>query len=250
MNRGYYYACNGMIINQRRLNTIGNNLANASTAGYKRDTLLVDRFDEHMILVKHRQELSGTFGHTYVDSTYTDLEQGFFEQTESPFDVAIWGDVYFNIAGYNGQTMLTRNGNWELDDEGYLALSNSGRVLGENGEIYIGNKDFVIDVDGRIYQTNDQGERELIDRLALSYIDPNADVAKFGANLFSSVNAQPVPADLRFDIVQGSLERSNIDYNYELTMMMNASRLFETNSKILQIHDKVNQSTASLCKKA
>ncbi|MCM1164720.1 MAG: flagellar hook-basal body protein [Lachnospiraceae bacterium] len=249
MNRGYYYACNGMILNQRRINTIGNNLANASTAGYKRDTLLVDRFDEHMILVKHRQELSGTFAHTYVDSTYTDLEQGFFEQTDSPFDVAIWGDVYFNIAGYNGETMLTRNGDWELDEEGYLTLSNSGRVLGENGEIYIGNKDFVIDVDGRIYQNNERGEREFIDRLALSYIEPGSDVAKFGVNMFTSVNAQPVPEDMRFDIVQGALERSNIDYNYELTMMMNANRLFETNSKILQICDGMNQSAASLCKK-
>lgn len=250
MNRGFYYACNGMILNQRRLNTIGNNLANASTAGYKRETLLTDRFDEHMILVKHRQELSGTFAHTYVDTSYTDLEQGFFEQTDSPFDVAIWGDVYFNIAGYNGETMLTRNGDWELDEAGYLALSNSGRVLGENGEIYLGNKDFVIDVDGRIYQVNEMGEREFIDRLALSFIDPNADVTKFGVNMFTSVDAQPVPDFLRFDIVQGALERSNIDYNYELTMMMNASRLFETNSKILQINDNVNRSTSSLCKKA
>ena len=249
MNRGFYYACNGMILNQRRINTIGNNLANASTPGYKRDTLLVDRFDEHMILVKHRQELSGTFAHTYVDSTYTDLEQGFFEQTDSPFDVAIWGDVYLNIAGYNGETMLTRNGDWELDEEGYLTLSNSGRVLGENGEIYIGNKDFVIDVDGRIYQNNERGERELIDRLALSYIDRDSDVAKFGVNMFSSVNAQPVPDDVRFDIVQGALERSNIDYNYELTMMMNANRLFETNSKIFQICDGMNQGATSLCKK-
>ncbi|MDE7360631.1 MAG: flagellar hook basal-body protein [Oscillospiraceae bacterium] len=250
MNRGFYYACNGMILNQRRLDCIGNNLANASTPGYKRDTLLVERFDEHMILVKHRQELSGTFAHTYVDDSYTDLEQGFFEQTESPFDVAIWGDVYFNIAGYNGETMLTRNGDWELDGEGYLSLSNSGRVLGENGEIYLGNKDFIIDVDGSIYQVNEVGERVLVDRLLLSYIDPDSDVTKFGVNMFTSVNAQPVPEGTRYDIVQGALERSNIDYNYELTMMMNASRLFETNSKILQICDAVNNSTSSLCKKA
>lgn len=249
MNRGFYYACNGMIINQRKLDAIGNNLANSSTPGYKRDTILTERFDEQMILVKHRQELSGTFAHTYVDRSYTDLEQSSFEYTESPFDVAIWGDVYFNIAGYNGETMLTRNGDWELDDQGYLALSNSGRVLGENGEIYLGTKDFVIDVDGRIYQADDAGNRQLVDRLALSYIDPEADVTKFGANMFTSVSAQPVTDDMRFDIVQGALERSNIDYNYELTMMMNANRLFEANAKILQLCDSMNQAASSLCKK-
>ena len=117
MNRGYYYACNGMIMNQRKLDCIGNNLANMSTAGYKRDTIITNRFQEQMILVKHREETSGTFAQTYVDTSYTDLGQGTFEFTESPFDVAINGDVYFNIAGYNGETMLTRNGQWELDGE-------------------------------------------------------------------------------------------------------------------------------------
>ena len=62
MNRGYYYACNGMIMNQRKLDCIGNNLANMSTAGYKRDTIITNRFNEQMILVKHRQELSGAAG--------------------------------------------------------------------------------------------------------------------------------------------------------------------------------------------
>lgn len=244
MNRGFYYACNGMIINQRRIDCVGNNLANASMAGYKRDTIVDKTFDEHMILVKHREELSGTFEHLYVDASATDLEQGFFEYTESPFDVAIYGDVYFNINGYNGQTMLTRNGNWELDEQGYLALSNSGRVLGENGEIYLGTKDFIIDVDGRIYQ-----DGQLVDRLRLSYIDPDADVTKFGANMFTSVNATDVPEGTRFDIVQGALERSNVDWNYELTMMMNSNRLYEANSTLLKMYDRINQTAASLCKK-
>lgn len=244
MNRGYYYACNGMIMNQRMIDCIGNNLANASTAGYKRDTVVTNTFDEQMILVKHRQELSGTFKHQFVDTSYTDLEQSSFDYTESPFDVAINGDVYFNIAGYNGETMLTRNGQWELDSEGYLCLNNSGRILGENGEIYLGNKDFVIDVDGTIYQNG-----EMVDRLLLSYIDPEGDVTKFGANMFTSVDARAVPEGTRYDIIQGAFERSNIDWNYELTMMMNSNRLFETNSKILQICDSMNRSATSLCKK-
>lgn len=257
MNRGYYYACNGMIMNQRMIDCIGNNLSNASTAGYKRDTVVTNTFDEHMILVKHRQELSGSFKHQFVDTSYTDLEQNSFEFTESPFDVAINGDVYFNIAtnypGAESGVMLTRNGQWELDSEGYLCLNNSGRILGENGEIYLGSKDFVIDVDGSIYLSvaNDDGtvEREFVDRLRLSYIDPEGDVTKFGANMFTSVDARAVPEGTRYEIVQGAFERSNIDWNYELTMMMNSNRLFETNSKILQICDSMNRSATSLCKK-
>ena len=64
MNRGFYYACNGMIMNQRKLDCIGNNLTNMYTPGYKRDTIITNRFQEQMILVKHREELSGTFAQT------------------------------------------------------------------------------------------------------------------------------------------------------------------------------------------
>ncbi|MGN1422655.1 MAG: flagellar hook-basal body protein [Oscillospiraceae bacterium] len=243
MNRGYYYAVNGMIMNQRKLDAVGNNLTNMSTVGFKRDTILTKTFDEQMILVKHREETSGTFAHAYVDTSYTDLEQGSLEYTESPFDVAIHGDVYFNIAGYNGEQMLTRNGQWELDGEGYLTLSTSGRVLGEKGEIYLGNKDFVIDSDGYIYQ-----DGEVVDRLLLSYIDPEGDVVKFGANMFTSVDAGAVPEGLKFDIIQGAVERSNIDLNYEMTMMMNANRLYEASSAILKLCDGMNQKSNSICK--
>ena len=55
MNRGFYYACNGMIMNQRKLDCIGNNLTNMYTPGYKRDTIITNRFQEQMILVKHRR---------------------------------------------------------------------------------------------------------------------------------------------------------------------------------------------------
>ena len=243
MNRGYYYACNGMIMNQRKLDCIGNNLTNMYTAGYKRDTIITNRFQEQMILVKHREETSGTFAQTYVDTSYTDLGQGTFEFTESPFDVAINGDVYFNIASYNGDTMLTRNGQWELDEQGYLCLASSGRILGENGEIYLGSKDFVIDADGSIYQ-----DGELVDKLRLSYIDPEGNVDKFGANMFTSVQAGDVPEGTRFEIIQGAYERSNIDVNYEMTMMMNANRIYEASSSLAKLLDSMNQKATSICK--
>lgn len=241
MNRGFYLAANGMIMNQRKLDAIGNNLTNMSTSGYKADTILTQRFDEAMILIKHREELSGSFAATYVDTSYTNLEQGTFEFTDSPFDVGINGNVYFNIQAYTGDTMLTRNGQWELDGEGYLCLSNSGRILGENGEIYVGNKDFVIDPEGYIRQ-----DGEIVDRLLLSYINPEGNIDKFGANMFTSVDAtNEIPEGEKFEILQGAYERSNIDLNYEMTMMMNANRLYEASSSILKIMDSINQKSAS-----
>lgn len=240
MNRGIYHSGNGLIMNQRKLDAIGNNLTNMSTPGYRVDNILVNTFAEEMILVKHREETSGKFVHTYIDTSYTNLEQGTFEFTDSPFDVAINGDVYFNINSYTGEQMLTRNGHWELDSAGYLCLSNSGRILGEKGEIYLGNKDFVIDPEGNIYQ-----DGQLVDKLLLSYIDPDGDIDKFGANMFTSVQAGAVPEGTRYEIIQGAYERSNIDLNYELTMMMNAQRMYEASSSVFKVIDAINQKSAA-----
>ena len=240
MNRGIYHSGNGLIMNQRKLDAIGNNLTNMSTPGYRVDNILVNTFAEEMILVKHREETSGKFVHTYIDTSYTNLEQGTFEFTDSLFDVAINGDVYFNINSYTGEQMLTRNGHWELDSAGYLCLSNSGRILGEKGEIYLGNKDFVIDPEGNIYQ-----DGQLIDKLLLSYIDPDGDIDKFGANMFTSVQAGAVPEGTRYEIIQGAYERSNIDLNYELTMMMNAQRMYEASSSVFKVIDAINQKSAA-----
>lgn len=240
MNRGIYHSGNGLIMNQRKLDAIGNNLTNMSTPGYRVDNILVNTFAEEMILVKHREETSGKFVHTYIDTSYTNLEQGTFEFTDSPFDVAINGDVYFNINSYTGEQMLTRNGHWELDSAGYLCLSNSGRILGEKGEIYLGNKDFVIDPEGNIYQ-----DGQLVDKLLLSYIDPDGDIDKFGANMFTSVQAGAVPEGTRYEIIQGAYERSNIDLNYELTMMMNAQRMYEASSSVFKVIDSINQKSAA-----
>ena len=63
MNRGFYYACNGMIMNQRKLDCIGNNLTNMYTPGYKRDTIITNRFQEQMILVNIRADLCRHFVH-------------------------------------------------------------------------------------------------------------------------------------------------------------------------------------------
>ena len=58
MNRGFYYACNGMIMNQRKLDCIGNNLTNMYTPGYKRDTIITNRFQEQMIPEHSRRPMS------------------------------------------------------------------------------------------------------------------------------------------------------------------------------------------------
>ena len=152
MLRGYYTAANGIINEQRILNVITNNLANAKTAGYKADEAIPTTFAEELLLINNRHSQTGTIRYRTIDYTYTNTEQGSFENTGSRLDMALVGNVYFNIEERRtGETLLSRNGQFTINGEGYLTLGTTGYVLDENGErIQLGTADFQVDRLGEI----------------------------------------------------------------------------------------------------
>lgn len=245
MNRGYYTAAQAMINQQRILDAISNNITNISTAGYRKDEIVLNTFQEQLFLVTKRTETSGTSYQTYVDTSKTNLEQSGFEFTDSPFDVAMYGNMYFNVSygKADGQVFQTRNGQWGLDNEGYLWLDGAGRIQGENGDIYLGTDNFTIDEFGVI--RNADGEE--IDTLLLTYIPPEADVHKEGDNLFL-YEGDPVelPAGEEFVVVQRAYEKSNVDAVKEMTQAMEAHRMYEAASRILRGFDTINQQAAKI----
>lgn len=241
MLRGFYNAAQGMLVKQRQLDAIGNNIVNMNTAGYKKDEIVMNTFMDELILVNERQETSGHFLQTYVDISKTNLEQSNFTFTDSVFDVAVFGNMYFNIAAQDGEVYQTRNGQWELDGEGYLVLGKAGRVQGENGDIYLGTDNFVIKNDGTILVDNEE-----VDRLLLTYIPPEADVEKIGDNLMRYEGNEALPEGEIFDIIQGAWEHSNVDGNKEVTQMMEAQRLYQANSAILKALDNINSKSVDI----
>jgi flagellar basal body rod protein FlgG len=245
MLRGFYNAAQSMILRQRELDSISNNVININTPGYRKDEIVTNTFMEELILVRGRTRLSGTFLQTYVENNKVNLEQSNFEFTESKFDMAIWGNVYFNIRTMteNPNVYQTRNGQFELDGEGYLTLGRAGRVQGLNGDIYLGSDDFEVDVNGVI--RNNAG---IVDTLLLTYIPPDADVNKISDTLFAYTGDAEMPEDERFDIIQGGFEKSNVDANKEMARAMEIQRLFEANSQILRYLDTMNQRATSLAR--
>ncbi|MCH5200158.1 MAG: flagellar hook-basal body protein [Oscillospiraceae bacterium] len=241
MNRGYYIAAQGMINQQRILDAISNNVSNINTAGYRKDEIRLNTFQEQLFLINKRREAVPMSYQTYVDQSKTSLEQGGFEFTDSTFDMGIYGNVYFNVR-YNkdGEVYQTRNGQFGLDDEGYLWLGGVGRVQGENGDIYIGHDEFVVTEQGVImdYDANEIG------RLLLTYIPPEADVHKEGDTLFLYDGDEQLPENEAFIVIQGGYEKSNVDPIKELTQAMQAQRMYEASSKILQYFDTINQRAA------
>ncbi len=247
MLRGFYITANGMINQQRTINTISNNVANSMTPGYKTDTSVQNTFKRELILLRNgKTTKSGTFEYKFTEESRTSLEQGGFEFTERPMDIAIQGPVYFNLSTSDGDTLLTRNGQFSIDSEGYLYLPGGGRLLGENGEIKVGGSDFVISEKGEV-----RVDGNVIDTLELTYIQDNANIQKFGDNTFIRITEEGeevpegIPADIEFSIIQGAYERSNVDLGVEMTKAIAAQRAFESLSQALKMIDGINQRAVS-----
>lgn len=245
MLRGYYTAANGIINEQRILNVITNNLANAKTAGYKADEAIPTTFAEELLLINGRHSQTGTIRYRTIDYTYTNTEQGTFENTGSRLDMALVGNIYFNIEERrSGETLLSRNGQFTINGEGYLTLGTTGYVLDENGErIQLGTADFQVDRFGEI--TTEDGR---VFQLGLSYVAPESDVEKVDDNLMRPYEEAPIgnlPEGLIYRVEQGWFERSNVDVAEETIAAMDAQHVFTACSSALKIANSMNQLAAN-----
>lgn len=254
-----------MLAEQRRVEMLTNNIANANTPGYKADEaalrsfpeLLLSRLGETTIPTKEPRSFftRATIGsiHTgaYMQELIPNFLQGDVKETGQPTDIALVdgtvpvdaetgtkGALFFVVQNGNGDTRYTRNGNFTLDAEGYLTTNEGFYVLDENNErIRLNSADFTVTPDGTIIENNTR-----ITRLNVAFAaNPNA-VVKEGNGLFRSENGLLPSAvgnpNVTYELKQRFLERSNVDVARSMTDMLSAYRAFEANQKILQAYDR------------
>jgi flagellar basal-body rod protein FlgG len=238
MLRGYYTAANAMITEQRILDVVANNLANIQTAGYKVDNAVSGTFSEWLVL-SQGQPNGGTVRYRNLDTTYTDLAQGSLQTTNKNLDLAIQGSVYFNIIK-NDELLLTKAGQFSIDNEGYLSLGSIGRVADENGQpIQIMTDQFTVDENGVI--TSENGDQWT---LGLTFVDEAADVEKVGDVLFRPYNGEAmgnVPADYAFLVKQGAFERSTADLAKLQLEASSHQGVFTANATAIKILNQMNE---------
>ena len=148
MVRGLYTAYTGMMNQQARLDVITNNLANASTVGYKKEGSTSQAFDS-MYTQKIKDGSEGYINRRIgkeslgvkIGETYTDYTQGSFKVTGNTLDLALEGTGFFNIEyaskSGNTSTKYTRDGSFSINNEGMLVTEDGDYLLGENGRIQI-----------------------------------------------------------------------------------------------------------------
>lgn len=217
MIKGMYSSATGMLSQERRLDVIGNNIANVNTDGYRRDTIALRSFDDELVSRMDEDVAVGRLSTGAAPAAVrADLTPGSLRSTGLSTDLAAEGDGFFAVAGPNG-TEYTRDGNFHMDAQGYLALSGGERLLGADGQpVYVGTDRFSVGTDGTVTVA---GARAGQIRLYAS------DGAVRQADGFFAL-AAPRQADGA--IRQGYLENSNVDPAQEITSMMAATRSFQS----------------------
>ncbi|AFG37958.1 flagellar hook-basal body protein [Spirochaeta africana] len=268
MVRGYYTGASGMTAQMNRMDAVSNNLANVNTTGYKRDTAVQKAFPQLLMRRFHdntevqlplgsvdRAPVVGKLG-TGVETNevYTVFEQGSFEQTENPFDLALGGDGFFVVDTPYGER-LTRDGSFHLGPEGILVTRQGFPVLGENGPIHIKENNFVVDRQGRVFQNeayaedfdrlvsmreNEWEETGLVDELRIEQVRQPRYLRKQGANLLRTTeeSGESLPIAQRPVVEQGFLETSNVNPVTEMVAMIEVNRAYEANQKVIESQDQ------------
>src|SRR5690349_1899488 len=134
MDRGLYIAASGMIAEQVRQDLLAQDLANASTPGYKADRATQRTFDEMLLSNTKTGQQVGSLGQgVAIDRQVTDFSPMTTKQTDEPLDFAVRGDGFFAVQGQDG-VQYTRNGRFTTDANGTLITQTGEAVLGRNGQ--------------------------------------------------------------------------------------------------------------------
>jgi flagellar basal body rod protein FlgG len=236
---GLYLSASGMISSAYKQDVVANNLANSESVGFKRD---VASFRERLTEAQQRRlpgrsnamlEMLG--GGILAQPTLVDSRQGEIEHTGNALDVAIEGDGYFAVTSRKGESRLTRNGQFAVNRDGRLILSNGEgqAVLDPKGQPIrlLPNIPATIAQDGTITQGN-----QVTGRIGVFDVADPSKLTKKGGTLIAHPD-QPLVAGkglLRSEFV----ERANVDPATELSDLMETQRQLEANANMIRYQDQ------------
>lgn len=245
MLRGLYTAASGMILNNQQSDSIQKNIENMHNPGYRQEServtsfprLLVNRIsgDENGQAVRTPLGIMGTG--VYADRKLYSGIVGNLRQTENTTDVALNSEGYFVVETPGGER-YTRNGHFQLDPAGMLRTAGGSIVQGENGAIGPLSEDFIVNLDGTIVN---KATHEIIDRLRIVRI-PAENLQKDGLTDLFITTEEPseMPVE-EIRIHQGYVEESNVQLDAQMVKMLQVSRAYSANQKVVQTTDSLLQ---------
>ena len=260
MVRGLYTAWTGLRNEEKRMDVVTNNMANADTTGYKKvdvtsqsfDRQLAVKIDDPTIGPNIKQGIGGVNLGVKIGETYYDMSQGNFRQTEDQYNLALSGSGFFTISTTDKSgtttTRYTRDGDFTVTRDGYLVTKDGDYVLNQagaqntdpNARIRLNpNAKITIDELGNIYQ-NDQ----LVTRIGVVDFDDYNYISKYGENLYDLVDGGQITAS-DAKVQQGCIEGSNVNVVDEMVKMITISRAYQAGQKVINTVDETLDKTVN-----
>jgi flagellar basal-body rod protein FlgG len=202
-----------------QLDTIANNLANASTPGFKVENFYPGAPDK----------AAASDGPIPLESrAIMDYSQGLLRATGNPLDLAIQGEGFFTIQTKNG-VEYTRKGSFVLNREGRLSTFSGDLVMGNNGPVTVTGKDFYVDGVGNVMVDGAQAGR-----LQITRFENPAALLRTKDGMFKDGGKAGASRMEKLQVMSRSIEMSNVNVFKEMVGMIDVQRSFESYQKVIQ----------------
>lgn len=259
MINSLYTAATGMWAQQFKMDTVSNNIANVDTAGYKKvksefqDLIYSYSKNAGAATAQNSTTPTGIYvGHgVRLAATTKIFTQGNVENTGNALDLAISGDGFFQIQLQDGRIAYTRDGQFKLDSQGRVVTAN-GLLLSPAITIPPNAVSLTVSPDGIVsVELADGTIQELGNITLVRFVNP-AGLKSIGDNLYLATNASGEPIegvggqDGFGTILQGYVEKSNVDVVKEMVDMITAMRAYEFNSRSIMTADQMLQTASNL----
>ncbi len=258
-----YTASTGMMAQELKVQVISNNIANMSTTGYKRQRAeFQDLLYDHLSQIGTMTSTNGNILPVGIElgtgvktvGTPRLMGQGNLSPTGNSLDVAIRGDGFFKILMPDGTFAYTRDGSFNLDNQGRVVTA-EGNVVQPGITIPPTATSITISQQGQVSVTQPNSTAAtVVGQLTLTRFVNEAGLQAVGDNLFVETPASGPPQDGQPSIdgygnlQQGNLEQANVDAVTEMSDLITAQRAYEMNSKVISAADQMLQTVTNLSK--
>jgi len=253
-----YIGATGMQTQQTQVDVIANNLANANTAGFKRNTVeFKDLLYREVGAVNSNQQTDRTAFNIYgmgssISASRKVFTVGDAKRTDGELDLAIRGQGFFEVSLADGQVAYTRSGSFTRNQDGML-VTQDGLELSSQIQIPVDATDIKISTDGKVsVSISGQNSRSDVGSIELmNFINPAA-LEPVGDNLYRATEGsgdamRGIPGEQGMGtLAQGFLENSNVKLVDELVNLVVAQRAYEINSRVVQASDEILSITNNL----
>ena len=261
MDSGFYAACAALMARSQALDLVANNLANASTAGFRRRRLqFQDLIYQNLVAPGAAATQQTTFPTglqiglgTRTASSEVIQQQGDFNQTGNPLDLTIQGAGFFQIQLPTGEVAYTRSGAFHLDNTGII-VDAQGNQLQPALTIPPSATSITVGIDGTVSVTlPSQTQAQQVGTIQLTTFANPGGLNSIGNNYLLETTASGNPivgtpggSEGLGSIQQGVLENSNVDVVGEFIAMIVAQRSYEANSRVVHAADQMFQTINGL----